>query len=338
MFGDALAKATNPLLRSPEQTRRDQATAAQPVSPTLGAATPAKKVTPSTDPVLRVEGLNIAAAGNELVRDVSFTVAPGEVVGVVGESGSGKTLTSLAIAQLLPRGVTASSARLELAGRELSELSEQDRRFHLGTKLSMVFQDPMSSLNPAMRIGAQLIEGTLAHGHLSRDAARERARAGATRRQDPAPGARDEAAPTLAVRRYATARDDRDGAHAAQPELVIADEPTTALDVTVQAQVMTILSELNRERGTAILMVSHNIALLSEICDRVLVMFRGDLVDALTTQELLAGKGHPYTQMLVRAVPDLATDRDRPLATIDDLLRAEPRSEEAGPTVYRNEG
>lgn len=290
-----------------------------------------------TDPVLRVEGLNIAAAGNELVRDVSFTVAPGEVVGVVGESGSGKTLTSLAIAQLLPRGVTASSARLELAGRELSELSEQDRRFHLGTKLSMVFQDPMSSLNPAMRIGAQLIEGTLAHGHLSRDAARERALQALRDVKIPHPervmrqhphslsgGMRQRVMIAMALM--------------LQPELVIADEPTTALDVTVQAQVMTILSELNRERGTAILMVSHNIALLSEICDRVLVMFRGDLVDALTTQELLAGKGHPYTQMLVRAVPDLATDRDRPLATIDDLLRAEPRSEEAGPTVYRNEG
>ncbi|KAM9862406.1 dipeptide/oligopeptide/nickel ABC transporter permease/ATP-binding protein [Leucobacter sp. BZR 635] len=271
-----------------------------------------------TDPVLSVEGLSISAAGTALVRDVSFHVAPGEVVGVVGESGSGKTLTSLAIAQLLPRGVEAQSQKLELAGRELSTLSEHERRFHLGTKLSMVFQDPMSSLNPAMRIGAQLIEGSLAHGRLSRSEARDRALQALTDVHIPRPervlrqhphslsgGMRQRVMIAMALMQ--------------QPELIIADEPTTALDVTVQAQVMTILSNVNREHGTAILMVSHNIALLSEICDRVLVMFRGDLVDVLSTDELLAGKGHPYTQMLVRAVPDLATDRDRPLATIDDL-------------------
>ncbi|WP_217133711.1 ABC transporter ATP-binding protein [Leucobacter chinensis] len=272
-------------------------------------------------PVLTVAGLSIESPAERIVRDVSFEVAPGEVVGVVGESGSGKTLTSLAIAQLLPRGLTATSDRIEVAGRELSGLSPAELRFHLGTKLGLVFQDPMSSLNPSMTIGKQLIEGTRAHERVTRAEAFDRARVALSDVHVPNPervmkqyphalsgGMRQRVMIAMALMH--------------RPQLVIADEPTTALDVTVQAQVMSIMSELNREHGTAILMVSHNIALLSEICQRVLVMYRGDLVDVLTTDELLAGKGHAYTQMLVRAVPDLSTDRDEPLAMIDDIFDA----------------
>ncbi len=269
--------------------------------------------------LLEIDGLTVSVAGSDAqpVRDVSFSVGRAEIVGIVGESGSGKTLTSLAIARLLPRNVTARADVLRFAGHDLLAESERDLAGVLGTQMAMVFQDPMSSLNPARRIGSQMVEAVRRHRGLSRREARELAvrRLAEVRISEP----------ELRLRQYPhelsggmRQRTMIAMGLMSEPALIVADEPTTALDVTVQAQVMELLCELNERQGTAVLIISHNISLLSEVCDRLMVMYRGRLVEQLTVDELLAGPKHPYTQALMRAVPDLSTDRTRELATITD--------------------
>lgn len=272
------------------------------------------------DVILRVEDLTISTSGRDdppPVRGVDFTVRRGEIVGIVGESGSGKTLTSLGIARLLPHGLSLDATTLEFDGHDLIGGSDRELRRLLGTQMAMVFQDPMSSLNPARKIGKQMVEAVREHRGLSKSAARE-----------------------LAVRSledvYITEPEKRLRQYPhelsggmrqrvmiamglmSEPSLIVADEPTTALDVTVQAQVMQLLCDLNDRSGSAVLLISHNISLLSEVCDRIIVMFRGRIVEDLTTSKLLAGPDHPYTQALMRAVPDLATDRTKALETIAD--------------------
>lgn len=271
-----------------------------------------------TTPLLNVENLSIRTGSYPLVDQVSFQVMPGEIVGVVGESGSGKTLTSLAISQLLPRGLTSRADALEFAGHDLQAGSSAQVRTALGTQLAMVFQDPMSSLNPAMRIGAQMTEVLRAHRGFSRKDALAKAAQSLADVHIPEPERRLRQYPhelsggmrqrvMIAMGLMTEAR------------LIVADEPTTALDVTVQAQVMSLLMGLNQEHGTSVLLISHNIALLSEICDRVLVMYRGHLVDDVAADDLLTGARHPYTQMLIGAIPDLTTDRRRPLVDVPEF-------------------
>lgn len=279
-------------------------------------------------PLLRVQNLNIFSGDAHLVKNVSFEVQPGEIVGIVGESGSGKTLTSLAVADLLPRGLTKNSKQLEFADRELTELKKQELSHFLGTQMAMIFQDPMSSLNPAMKIGQQLTEGLRAHQKMSGQKARSLALKALddVHIKDPQK--------VFGQHPYELSGGMRQRVMIAmgllnKPSLLIADEPTTALDVTVQAQVMRLLSDMNKELGTAIMLISHNIALLSEICQRVLVMYRGELIDSLSTSELLSGGGQPYTRMLISSVPDLGTDRSKPLATIADLTRFESEADRA---------
>ena len=275
----------------------------------------------SAEPLLDVQELEVrirTGAGEvRPVAGVSFTVGRGEIVGVVGESGSGKTLTSLAVGALLPRNATAHAARLRFAGCDLLSASPRTLRRLLGTELAMVFQDPMSSLNPSRRIGAQMVEAVREHRGLSREEARRRA-AGAladVRLTDPAARLRQYPHELSGGMRQRTMIAM---GLMSEPSLIVADEPTTALDVTVQAQVVELLCELNERHGSAVLFISHNIALLSEVCDRILVMYRGRLVEDLTVAELLARPRHPYTRALVGAVPDLRTDRTRELATVPD--------------------
>ena len=274
-----------------------------------------------TAPLLQVRDLCVETSGREptrLVEDVSFDVRRGEIVGVVGESGSGKTLTSLAVARLLPTGLTSSADCLEFEGTSLLGEGDASLRRLLGTSLAMVFQDPMSSLNPARRIGPQMIEAVMTHhGTSRRDALALAERA------------LDDVRVSEPARRLRQYPHELSGGMRqrvmiamglmSEPDLIVADEPTTALDVTVQAQVMQLLVDLNEAKGTAVLLVSHNIALLSEVCDRILVMYRGHLVEDLTVDELLAGPSHPYTRALIAAVPDLEADRTADLATVESF-------------------
>ncbi|MBD5829800.1 ABC transporter ATP-binding protein [Janibacter melonis] len=273
----------------------------------------------SERPVLEVRDLHVSVrqSGRELVSDVSLRVMPREIVGIVGESGSGKTLTMLALSQLLPAGLTATSQVLTFDGHDLTSGSPRRLRSVLASRMSMVFQDPLSSLNPARRVGSQMIESVRTHQGLSRSDARDLAIA-----------ALDDVGIDDPERRYRQYPHELSGGMRQRvmiamgmlgdPVLFVADEPTTALDVSVQAQVMELLCRLNDAHGTAVLLVSHNISLLSEVCDRMIVMYRGRVVEELTVDELLAGPAHPYTQALLRAVPDLTMDRNRDLEVFDE--------------------
>ena len=249
------------------------------------------------------------------VRGLTFRVEPGEAVGIVGESGSGKSLTALAVAQLIeePGRVTATSLRL--LGTDLLHGGERLHRHFLGTSLSMVFQDSGTSFNPTRRIGGQLAEVGRHHLDMSRAEAHARAVDRLRAVHVPAPERRAGQYPhefSGGMRQRAMIGMGLMGS----PALIIADEPTTALDVTIQKQVLSLLQSIREADGVALLLISHDVAVVRQVCDRVLVMYAGRIVEDLPAAELATGAQHPYTRALVAAVPDMESDRDRPLAVI----------------------
>ncbi|MFB7224473.1 dipeptide/oligopeptide/nickel ABC transporter permease/ATP-binding protein [Streptomyces sp. NPDC056227] len=268
------------------------------------------------DAVLVVENLQVAfprQAGLTVpVRGVSFTVRAGEAIGVVGESGSGKSLTGLAVSRLVEAPAAVTADRLEFAGKPVLTTPERDLRGLLGTSLAMVFQDPMTSFNPTRRIGRQLAEVAEQHQGLSRAKAFERAVDRLRAVRIPAAERRARQYPhefSGGMRQRAMIGMGLMG----DPKLIIADEPTTALDVTVQRQLLRLLARTRTERDTAIILISHDIAVVSQTCERMLVMYAGKVVEDLPS----AGTPrHPYTKALLAATLDLETDRDAPLAVI----------------------
>ncbi|MEU0877365.1 dipeptide/oligopeptide/nickel ABC transporter permease/ATP-binding protein [Lentzea sp. NPDC005914] len=265
--------------------------------------------------VLTVRNLRVsfpgAAGWITPVRGVSFTVGQGEMIGVVGESGSGKSLTALAVSRLVEDPGVVTADRLEFAGKPVTETSPRE----LGTSLAMVFQDPMTTFNPTRRIGRQLAEVSEVHHGMSRKAAFERVvdRLRAVRIPSAAKRARQYPHEfSGGMRQRAMIAMGLMG----EPRLVIADEPTTALDVTVQREVLRLLARVREERSAAVLLISHDITVVAQTCDRVLVMYAGRIVEELPTAELFTSARHPYTTALLAAVPDLETDRDAPLAVI----------------------
>jgi oligopeptide/dipeptide ABC transporter ATP-binding protein len=267
------------------------------------------------DGLLTVRNLRVAFPGPAgwitPVRGVSFTVQRGEMIGVVGESGSGKSLTALAVSRLVEHPGVVTADRLEFGGKPLPGTSDRE----LGTSLAMVFQDPMTSFNPTSRIGRQLAEVSEVHHGLSRKAAFERAvdRLKAVRIPTPAKRARQYPHEfSGGMRQRAMIAMGLMG----EPQLVIADEPTTALDVTVQREVLRLLARVRAERSAAVLLISHDITVVAQTCDRVMVMYAGRVVEELPTDELFTSARHPYTTALLAAVPDLDTDREAPLAVI----------------------
>ena len=271
------------------------------------------------DVVLLVDDLRVSFPASDgwitPVRGVSFTVSRGEAVGVVGESGSGKSLTALAAAQLIERPGRISAAQLDFCGTPLLDAPERSVRSLLGTSLAMVFQDPMTSFNPTRRIGSQLAEAAVEHQGLSRPAAAARAvdRLQAVRvpaaerraRQYPhefSGGMRQRAMIAMGLMNH--------------PRLIIADEPTTALDVTVQRQVLQLLAGVRRDTDAAILLISHDIAVVAQTCDRILVMYAGRIVEDLPASKLHTHSRHPYTRALLDVVPEIDADRSVPLKMI----------------------
>ena len=253
--------------------------------------------------LLEVADLRVGFAGGEAVRGVSFALGR-ERLGIVGESGSGKSLTARAILRLLPQGARLSAARLAFDGVDLLAAPERRMRALRGKRLGLVLQDPRFSLNPAMSLGRQIEEACRAHGGMTRRAAREKALATleAVRIREPrrvfdlyphqvsgGMGQRAMIAMMLAP----------------DPDLLIADEPTSALDVTVQQQVLAILDEEVSRRGMALLFISHDLALVGDFCDRVLVMRRGEVVESCAAAALGEAR-HPYTRGLIAAAPRLA--------------------------------
>jgi oligopeptide/dipeptide ABC transporter ATP-binding protein len=237
------------------------------------------------------------------VRGVSFEVAAGERVGIVGESGSGKSVTAQAVMRLLPPGAEVGG-RVRFAGADVLGHDARQLAGWRGSEIAMIFQDPMSSLNPLLRIGTQLTEGLRRHRGLGKAAAREEAArllrtvgiADAERRLRDYPhafsgGMRQRVCIAIAA--------------ACAPKLIIADEPTTALDVTVQAQVLDLLDELTDRHGTATVLISHDLGVVSSFCDRLLIMYAGRVVEAGPTDDIIARPAHPYTRALLDSIPRL---------------------------------
>ncbi|WP_409489461.1 ABC transporter ATP-binding protein [Amycolatopsis sp. cmx-11-12] len=246
---------------------------------------------------LEVHGLGIG----DLVRGVSFDIARGERVGLIGESGSGKSLTALSIMGLLPEELAASGS-VKLDGRELLTAPERELSRLRGNEMSMVFQEPMTALNPAMRVGAQVAEPMRIH----RDRGNHRAAAEALLDSVGLPGVARAYPHQLSggqrqrvVLAIALAND---------PKLLICDEPTTALDVTVQAQILDLILDGVRERESALLFITHDLAVVASVCERVLVMLDGEIVEAGTTREVLTEPKHEYTKKLL-AASDLEASR-----------------------------
>ena len=265
------------------------------------------------------------------VRDVSFSIGPGEALGLVGESGSGKSVTSLAIMRLLPPQARAQGEILLRNSPEASagnsadnllEISPEAMRRLRGERLAMIFQEPMTALNPVMRVGDQIAEAVLAHANGTRPAKQE------------AWARTLEAMKAVAIPDHE--RRARDYPHQLsggmrqrvmiamavvnRPQLLIADEPTTSLDVTIQAQILELLADLRTRFGLAMLFISHDLAVVSRVVDRVAVMYAGAIVEMGTVAEIFRAPAHPYTRGLLQAVPTLRTDRTRPLATIEGTV------------------
>jgi oligopeptide/dipeptide ABC transporter ATP-binding protein len=256
------------------------------------------------------------------VRDLSFTVAPGEVLGLVGESGSGKSITSLAIMRLLPPQAKVSGEILFAENgstRNLTTLRADSMRQLRGSRIGMIFQEPMTALNPVMRVGDQIAEAVLAHGTRSKSEAQKLAVQAMTDVAIPQPERRARDYPHQLSggmrQRVMIAM-----AIVNRPQLLIADEPTTALDVTIQAQILDLLAALRAKFGLAMLFISHDLAVVSQVADRVAVMYAGCMVELGTRQEIFLSPAHPYTRGLLHAVPDLRTKRGEPLETIEGTV------------------
>ena len=241
---------------------------------------------------------------------------------MVGESGSGKSVTSLAIMRLLPPQARVSGEILfaeSSAVRNLPRLSDDSMRQLRGSRLAMIFQEPMTALNPVMRVGDQIAEAVLAHNPLPKREAWHRAVDAMNDVAIPEPARRARDYPHQLSggmrQRVMIAM-----AIVNRPQLLIADEPTTALDVTIQAQILELLAELRAKFGLAMLFVSHDLAVVSQVADRVAVMYAGNLVELGPKREIFQAPAHPYTRGLLHAVPDLKTDRNRPLQTIEGAV------------------
>ncbi|MEK7438271.1 MAG: ABC transporter ATP-binding protein [Pseudomonadota bacterium] len=259
--------------------------------------------------VLRVENLDVAiTSGGEramAVKQVSFEVQPGETVCLVGESGSGKSMIAHAVIGLLPKhGIALTGGRVHLGAYEMTSLPESQQRMLRGTAVGMIFQEPLSALNPIMQVGDQIDEVLRAHTSLAAGARLQRVLALMVDVQLPDPDRMRRAYP------FQLSGGQRQRvmiaiALALAPRLLIADEPTTALDVTTQAQILTLIRELQRTRGIGVLFITHDFGIVNDIADHVLVMYRGECVESGPTADVLRRPSHPYTRRLIAAVPEL---------------------------------
>ncbi|MFI0350839.1 dipeptide/oligopeptide/nickel ABC transporter permease/ATP-binding protein [Actinomadura sp. 9N407] len=307
--GDGLAASFNPQERSAGGRRGGRT--AKVLAATAPRTAPAETVAgvEGADAVLVAEDLSVVLPdGTRLVDGLRLRIGPGEIVGVVGESGSGKSVTAMSVARLLPDGLRTEAGALRL--NDLDLLGDTDGK-RLATEIGVVYQDPTASFNPALKLGGQLTETVRTHAGTGRDDAREQAVEQLRSVRVTSPRARLKQYPhelSGGMRQRAMIA----SALLTRPRLLIADEPTTALDVTVQADVLALLREINERDGTAVLFISHDIGVVTSICHRVLVMYAGRIVEELTAGELRAGHArHPYTQALLAATPRVSDGGER---------------------------
>ena len=268
--------------------------------------------------LLEVKDLSVEFSGLrgtvEALKKVSFSLKKGEILGVVGESGSGKSVTALSILGLLEKNAKVTSGEILYAGQNLLSLDKKEKQRIRGKQIGMVFQEPMTALHPTMKVGRQLAEVIKRHRGVSKKEAYELAIKAfeevhihnpelvATKYPfELSGGMRQRVVIALAM--------------AAPPDLLIADEPTTALDVTIQYEILKLMKELSEKRETSVLLITHDLGVVSELCHRVVVMYAGEVIETGLTQAVLRSPQHPYTQALLHALPDLA-DPDEPLQAI----------------------
>jgi peptide/nickel transport system ATP-binding protein len=271
------------------------------------------------EPLLRVEELRVEFPGEDgvvhAVDGISYEVRRGRTLGIVGESGSGKTVSSLTTLGLTRRQGASISGRILFGGQDLVTLPEERLRAIRGNEIAMIFQDPLSALHPLYKVGAQLGEAVLAHQSVSRARARERSIEllglvgipDPARRVDDYPhefsgGMRQRAMIAMAL--------------ANEPKLLIADEPTTALDVTVQAQILALMERLQRELGMAIVIITHDLGVVAEMADEIAVMYAGRIVETASARQLFSNPEHPYTWGLLKSIPTLHGPREQALVPI----------------------
>ncbi|MDP3606665.1 MAG: ABC transporter ATP-binding protein, partial [Polaromonas sp.] len=272
--------------------------------------------------LLQVQNLIVEFPGRRgtlrALDDISFEIAPGEILGVVGESGAGKSLTGAAIIGLLEPPGRIGGGQILLEGQRIDNLPYEQMRHIRGRKIGAIFQDPLTSLNPLYSVGRQLIETILAHLPVSKAEARQRAISllqdtgipAAEQRIDHFPhqfsgGMRQRVVIALAL--------------AAEPKLIVADEPTTALDVSIQAQIIMLLKTICKKRGAAVMLITHDMGVIAETCDRVAVMYDGRIAEIGPVHEVINHPSHPYTAGLMEAIPDITLDRER-LNQIDGAM------------------
>ncbi|WP_353498526.1 ABC transporter ATP-binding protein [Vibrio sp. CB1-14] len=276
--------------------------------------------------ILDVRNMSVALGPHFAVKDVSYQIKPGEILGVVGESGCGKSLTSLAIMGLLDKSLTLSGD-IRFGGRNLVGLGEKQYQHIRGEGIGMIFQEPMTALNPVMKVGDQIAEMFIIHENSSPKEARDRAIEMLKQVHIPYPEKRANAYPHELSggmrQRVMIAM-----ALACKPKVLIADEPTTALDVTVQAQVLDLLEELRETTGTAIQFISHSLGVVSQISDRVMVMYAGRVVEIADVNEIFDNPQHPYTQALLDTIPRVGVDVDRLPAIPGSVPPLDQRSED----------
>ncbi|MBW3095690.1 ABC transporter ATP-binding protein [Pseudohoeflea coraliihabitans] len=261
-------------------------------------------------PLLEVRNLKVAFGAVPVVSGVSFTVHQGEVVGIVGESGSGKSVSALALMRLLPRHAHISAERMNFCGEDL--LSADRRRYEQlrGADIAMIFQEPMTALNPVLTVGEQIAETLRRHERLGRRQARARAIDALARVGIPAPARRVDDYPhqmSGGMRQRAMIA----MALACQPRVLIADEPTTALDVTIQAQILELLQDLQEEFQMGTVMITHDLGVVSSFADRVMIMYAGQVVEDASAAQAFASPKHPYTEGLLASIPLSQSDVDR---------------------------
>ena len=272
--------------------------------------------------LLQVKNLVVEFPGRRgtlrALDDVSFEIAPGEILGVVGESGAGKSLTGASIIGLLEPPGRVASGEIVLQGQRIDNLGHEAMRSIRGRKIGAIFQDPLTSLNPLYSVGRQLIETIRTHLPVTEREARERAIGllqdtgipAAVERIDHFPhqfsgGMRQRVVIALAL--------------AAEPQLIVADEPTTALDVSIQAQIITLLKRICKERGAAVMLITHDMGVIAETCDRVAVMYAGRIAEIGPVHNVINRPVHPYTEGLMASIPDMTQDRER-LNQIDGAM------------------
>jgi peptide/nickel transport system ATP-binding protein len=272
--------------------------------------------------LLEVEDLRVRFATEDgvvkAVDGVSFSLESGQTLGVVGESGSGKSVSMLTVMGLTraPNATISGSARFE--GRDLLASSDEELRAVRGDDVAMIFQDPLSSLHPFYRVGTQLVEAMQAHRDISKEAARDRAVELLGMVGIPDPRQRVDAYPhelSGGMRQRAMIA----MALSNEPKLLIADEPTTALDVTVQAQILQLIARLQRELGMAVVLITHDLGVVAEVTDQIAVMYAGRIVETAATEKIFRAPEHPYTWGLLRSIPRLDRPRDEPLIPVSGL-------------------